>query len=160
MGGHPYWYVVPYESDINAALQKLRQREFEAGRYSPVIAVPKFPIGPDSPSPGRQHASIEEAILSTEGEGTRSILDMVNGVLPNPYRLDPDQRDMDGRFLGVSPLAERDLIDLFGDAKPSRQVVVENRAFWNHIDRGTAIYVVLHSNGEPHEIFFVGYSLD
>jgi hypothetical protein len=37
MGGHPYWYIVPYESDIDAALHKLKQREFEAGRYNPVI---------------------------------------------------------------------------------------------------------------------------
>ena len=37
MGGHPCYYVVPYENDINHALQALRQREFEAGRYNPVV---------------------------------------------------------------------------------------------------------------------------
>jgi hypothetical protein len=33
MGGHIYYYAVPYESDINKALQSLRMREFEAVNY-------------------------------------------------------------------------------------------------------------------------------
>ncbi len=32
MGGHCYYYFVPYEEDINSALQTLRKQEFEAGR--------------------------------------------------------------------------------------------------------------------------------
>jgi len=40
MGGHPYFYSVPYDPDENAALQRLRQREFFAGRYNPVIPFP------------------------------------------------------------------------------------------------------------------------
>jgi hypothetical protein len=32
LGGHPWFYFVEYEPDIDAALQKLRQREFDAGR--------------------------------------------------------------------------------------------------------------------------------
>jgi hypothetical protein len=37
MGAHAYWYFVPYERDIDAALQKLRVREFQAGRYNPTM---------------------------------------------------------------------------------------------------------------------------
>ena len=37
MGGHPWFYFVAYQSDINIALQNLRRREFEAGRYNPVM---------------------------------------------------------------------------------------------------------------------------
>jgi hypothetical protein len=154
MGGHPYWYVVPYKNDIDAALQKLRRREFEAGRYNPVIRFLEFPIGPNSPSPGRQHASIEEAIESTDADGTRSILDMMRGVLPSPFNLD------EGPYAGVSPLAAADLVELFGDAHPSRQAVENCRALWDRLDRGTTIYVVLYSNGQPHEIFFAGISFD
>src|SRR5262245_31674677 len=106
MGGHPYWYVVPYESDIDAALQKLRQREFEAGRYNPVLRLLEFPIGPNSPSPGPQHASIEEVLETMNEDGTRSILDMMR-VSPAPF--DPSEMS----FMTVSPLAERVLIDLF-----------------------------------------------
>jgi hypothetical protein len=31
MGAHPYWYFTEYDLNIEAALQKLRRREFEAG---------------------------------------------------------------------------------------------------------------------------------
>jgi hypothetical protein len=54
MGSSPYWYFVPYEEDRNAALQKLREREFLAGRYNPVIDFPEFPID-EKTSPGKQH---------------------------------------------------------------------------------------------------------
>jgi hypothetical protein len=161
MGGHPYWYVVPYESDIDAALQRLKQREFEAGRYNPVIRFLEFPIGPNSPSPGRQHASIEEAIEATEADGTRSILDTMRGVLPVPYKTDPDPTNMDDLpFAGVSPLSEADRIAFFGDVRPSREAVENSDALWHHLQRGTAIYVVLFANGEPHEIYFAGISFD
>jgi hypothetical protein len=33
-------------SPIETALKSLRRREFEAGRYNPVIAFPEFPIRP------------------------------------------------------------------------------------------------------------------
>ncbi|HEX5999051.1 MAG TPA: hypothetical protein VFZ16_06610 [Hyphomicrobiaceae bacterium] len=164
MGGHPYWYVVPYESDIDAALQKLKQREFEAGRYNPVISFLEFPIGPDSPAPGRQHASIDDALAGTDADGTRSILDTVRGVLPNPYNTDQDLSGMDVPIAGVSPLAEPDLVELFGSARPSRETVereiAESPAFWERLMRGTAVYVVLHADSEPREIFFAGISFD
>jgi hypothetical protein len=37
MGGHAWFYFVDYEPDINAALRKLREREFRAGRYNPAV---------------------------------------------------------------------------------------------------------------------------
>jgi hypothetical protein len=40
MGTEPYWYFVEYQSDIDGALQELRKREFEAGRYNPVMDRP------------------------------------------------------------------------------------------------------------------------
>jgi hypothetical protein len=59
MGSTPYCYTVPYENDYNTALQKLREREFEAGRYNPVVPFPDFPLDKDSESPGKKHSSIE-----------------------------------------------------------------------------------------------------
>ena len=57
MGGEPWFYFVPYQADVNSALQALRQREFRAGRYNPVMPMPEFPVDADA-------------------DGTRSILDM------------------------------------------------------------------------------------
>ncbi len=76
MGAHPYWYTVPYQSDLNLALQALRDREFRAGRYNPVMPFPKFPVTPTSPAPGAQHATIDAALDATDADGTRSILDI------------------------------------------------------------------------------------
>jgi hypothetical protein len=61
MGGSPYWYFVAYEKDVNNALQTLREREFEAGRYHPVLRFPAFPVTESSPRPGAQHRSIKAA---------------------------------------------------------------------------------------------------
>ena len=35
MGAHPYWYFVKYQSNLQKALDELRDREFKAGRYNP-----------------------------------------------------------------------------------------------------------------------------
>ena len=76
MGAHPYWYVVKYRPDIEAALQELREGEFQAGRYNPVIPFPEFPLGPNPPAPGAQHATIAEAFEDADADGTRSIIDL------------------------------------------------------------------------------------
>ncbi len=69
MGGEPWYYFVPYQADINKALQELRQREFKAGCYNPVI-----PFQPHLARPGRaQHASIEAALEAADADGTRYI---------------------------------------------------------------------------------------
>jgi len=38
MGADFYGYYVPYQEDRNKALQELRLREFEAGRYRAALA--------------------------------------------------------------------------------------------------------------------------
>src|SRR5262245_60329849 len=110
MGAHPYYYFVEYQPDIDAALQDLRQREFEAGRYHPAQPFLRFPIRPDSPAPGPKHDSIYEAIEDAAEEGTRSILD-IESVSDWP---DP----------GVaSPLSEQDLARHFGTQEPTKEMV-------------------------------------
>ena len=77
MGGHCYSYFVPYQTDIGSALQTLRQREFQAGRYNPVIHFPfDGAVSLTTQSPGAKHRSIEDALEASDADGTRSILDM------------------------------------------------------------------------------------
>src|ERR1051326_8945471 len=98
MGGQPWIYWVPYQPDINLALHSLRQREFAAGRYNPVIAFPKFP---GTAASGPRHSSIEEALEASNESGTRSILDMRSiGSTPG-YGI-------------VTPIPSCRLIELFG----------------------------------------------
>jgi hypothetical protein len=153
MGANPYWYFVPYEADLDAALQKLRQREFQAGRYNPVTPFQRFPIDLSAPGPGAKHASIEQVMEQCDESGTRSILDIAQ-VAPAPF----DGTGM--LYFTAFPLGPSDAEDLFGTSKPTRGQVETNQRMWDRIERGSAIYTVIFDKGEPHEIFFGGYSFD
>ncbi len=147
MGAHAYWYVVKYNPDVEAALRELREREFAAGRYNPVMPFIPFPIGPNSPAPGAQHDSIEEAMEDSDADGTRSILDL-------------DRVGDEPDFGVVTPLGDEVLLDLFGTTTPTREMVEQNDDFFEDIDRGHGIYIVLYRDGTPDELFFAGYSYD
>lgn len=147
MGAHRYWYTVPYQPDINSALQALRTREFEAGRYNPVTPFPEFPITTASPAPGRAHDSIESALASSEAGGTRSILDI---------RSIADEPD----FFVAAPLCEDTLQATYGTTRPTRDLVDANMAVISHVNRGHAVYVIIYGNEAPLEILFAGYSFD
>ena len=147
MGAHPFWYTVKYDPDTNAALQQLRQREFRAGRYNPVMPFPDFPVTPMSPAPGAQHSSIEEAMEDSDADGTRSILDIMR------VGFEPD-------FCTAVPLADDVLLALYGTTRPTRPAVEANMDFLEDIERGQAVYVTLYRDDKPHELLFVGYSFD
>jgi hypothetical protein len=67
MGGHPYWYFVPHKNDVQEALSELRDREFKAGRYNPVIRFIKFSEPAFSrQTPGPKHKTIDAAIRASE----------------------------------------------------------------------------------------------
>jgi hypothetical protein len=147
MGGHPYWYVVPYQSNLQAALDDLRQREFKAGRYNPVTPFPDFPVEPDSPAPGAGHRTIDDALEDSDADGTRSILDIMRiGDSPD--------------YSTASPIDDESLEEFFGTTRPTREMVEDNMDFLDDIERGQAAYVILYANDKPSEILFAGYSFD
>jgi hypothetical protein len=168
MGAHPYFYFTPYQKDIDAALQALREQEFKAGRYDPALstATPpvfafqlRFPPDETWPRPGAQHASIEEAMEAGDASGTGSILDIAQ-ITP-----DPD-------YAAACALSDDTLVAIFGTSQPNRSlledVLIKHGSsasgavdeFWESIDRGQARYIVVYADGGPDEIFFVGYSWD
>lgn len=147
MGAHPYWYYVPYQKDINRALQELRRREFEAGRYNPVVRFPKFPVDTRFASLGAQHESIEEAMAAADTDGTRSILDIESVE---------DERD----FGVAAPLDEETLEAFFETREPAHEAIEENMDFLEEIERGHCVYIIVYKDGQPDEIFFAGYSFD
>lgn len=152
MGASLYWYAVPYEADINAALQKLRQREFQAGRYNPVTPFPEFPVGPESPSPGAGHKSYEDALAASDADGTRSILDLQGVSLEPGLSPWPDMM--------VHPLSDGQLAEYFGTATPDVETILHSHRFLDGISRGSGVYIVLKKDGKPSEILFAGYSMD
>ena len=147
MGGEPYYYFVPYEPDINQALQKLRVKEFEAGRYNPVIHFLDFPIGPSSPAPGKKHASIRKALEDSEADGTRSILDI-------------ERVGTRADFGVANALPPERPVELYETDKPTRAMVEQNMDFFEEIERGHGIYFIVYEGDKPSEIFFAGYSYD
>jgi hypothetical protein len=147
MGAHPWFYFVDHQPNVGDALQSLRQREFKAGRYNPVIDFPEFPVDAGSPSPGAQHASIEEAMEDADADGTRSILDM-EGISDTPD------------YGAVTPLPKETLFDLFGTDKPTREMVESNYDLLEEIERGQGVYIIVYEDEKPSEIFFAGYSYD
>lgn len=147
MGAHPYYYFVKYQPDVEAALQELRQREFEAGRYNPAQPFPRFPIRPDSPAPGAEHYSIGAAREAAAEDGTRSILDIES------IAEDPD-------FCVAAPLPEEALEEYFDTVQPTKEMISRNMEFLESIERGQCIYISVYENGRPSELFFAGYSFD
>jgi hypothetical protein len=147
MGGVPWFYFVEYQPDIELALQALRKREFAAGRYHPVVKFPEFPVTTSSPAPGANHGSIEEALGASREDGTRSVLDMKRVGKKPDYSV-------------VTALPAQRLRDLYGTDRPSRAMVEENMDFFEDIERGHGIYIIVYQNDQPSELFFAGYSYD
>jgi hypothetical protein len=147
MGAEPYFYTVKYQPDIKAALQELREREFRAGRYNPVIPFLNFPIGPNSPAPGARHASMAAAFNAAGADGTRSIIDLAH-ISEEP------------EMGAVTPLTDDELEELFGTTHPTRAMVEENYDIWERLDRFQGVYIILYKDDQPDEIYFAGYSCD
>ena len=147
MGAEPWCYFVPYRPDIGNALQELRQREFEAGRYNPVQQLPEFPPDLSAPDPGAAHATIQEAFEASGADGTRSIIDMDRtGETPD---------------YGVMTQMPEDLVfELFGTPQPTREVIEDAGAVASVMERGQGMYTIVYRDGRPAEILFVGMSYD
>jgi hypothetical protein len=132
MGAEPWDYFVPYEEDVQEALEKLRQREFRAGRYRGSEYHP---------------ATIEEVLENMDEDGTASILDITH------IAEEPD-------FFAVTPLPSEELVRLFGTDQPTREMIERDMDFYEDINRGQGVYIIAYKDGKPSEIFFGGYSFD
>ena len=146
MGGHPWWYMVPYENDVAKSLETLRQREFKAGRYNPAEDFPRFPVDVNH-APGCQHSSIEDAREDSDADGTRSILDVSH------VRDEPD-------YDAVAPFNDDELMDFFGTTQPTAQEIEDCDELFEQLERGQGRYVIVYENDQPAQVYFAGYSYD
>jgi hypothetical protein len=147
MGAEPYFYFVKYQADLDRALQELRRREFQAGRYFPAMEHLRFPVDASSAAPGARHASIEEAFEDADADGTRSILDL-------------SKISQEPEFGAVTPLPASVIKQYFGTTEPTREMIERNMDFFDDLDRGHGASIVVFKDGRPSEIFFAGYSYD
>lgn len=180
MGGVPWMYFVPYERDVQDALDRLKAREFHAGRYYPVIDTVPYLLDDAGPTPGAAHPSIEAARAAAAETGTRSILDMdrVATESRSPGSLHTLLMAMGARMVEggeafsedelqsamgfgvITPVSRETLRRLYGTDTPTRAMVTEAHDFLEGVERGTGVYVVVHDGAAPTDICFAGYSFD
>ena len=132
MGAEPYEYFVPYDRNIQAALEKLRAEVFQSGEFNGAE------MGPATP---------EEALEMADADGTASILD-IQRITDHPD------------YFCAAPLSPKELTQYFGTDRPTRVDVQQSDEFWDSLDRGQARYVVLYEDEQPKELYFAGYSFD
>jgi hypothetical protein len=154
MGTQAWFYVVPSEENLLDALDKLREREFRAGRYFPARWELEFSLGdgttPQAPTTDSvpAHASIEEARKAAAEDGTKSILDV-------------DRISETADWGAASPVDDDDLESCFGSTTPERETLGEGFPFLlETLGRGEARYLLLYEHGAPAAIVFVGLSYD
>lgn len=146
MGAIPWAYFVPYEEDIELALEKLKNREFAAGRFYPAMTQHQVLIEETAPGAVSSYKTIEEAIEAAGETGTRSILDMW-GV-------------SDGsEIVTVSPIDEETLMDLYDTTEPTKEMLSDLQIL-DQLDRLRGSYSIAYEQGVPTQILFVGYSAD
>jgi hypothetical protein len=135
------------EADADRALQRLRGREFEAGRYSPVVRFSDFPLTSASPHPGAKHRSIQAAVEATAEDGTRSILDIRSVATRADYGV-------------AAPLPKKVLESVYGTPSSTHEMIEANMEFLKDIERGQCVYFAIYKDGVRQELFFAGYSYD
>ncbi len=129
-------YYVPYQQDIEKALQDLREQVFRTGQYQRW--------------PDVQGATIDEVVAESGYSGTHSILD-IERVSPLPA------------LQAVSPLSAERLQEVFETDKPTRQMVedmIEDDELEELNPRYQGIYIIVYKSDQPDTICFVGYSGD
>jgi len=151
MGGEPWKCRAPWQADIANVLADARARVFRDKLYKPV--------------PGRTFEALEalddffmsepefddDGAWTGEGaeSGTCSILD----IRAVAAQVEP----------GVTaPLADAELVTLFGSSQPAAAELTAEREseLYDRLTRGDSLYVVLHEAGKPSEVVFYGYSWD
>ena len=147
-------YFVPYEADIAAALQRLREDVFARGDYATAdspIALGDLLFIPPPSQPETKPATIEELLERQEEMCTHCILDMTS-ISPTP------------KPKAISPFPESLLEDYFGSKTPSPaqiQEVYEFGSLEKFVNkRWRGIYIVAYFDGKPSDIFFAGCSGD
>lgn len=147
MGSSVWTYIVPFNPDLLAVVQTLRQQIFDAADY--------YYLPGDDGLP----ATIDELLADpwVRDSGTHCILDIVEVI-------DADGEDRDGT---LRPLRPDELVSHFGSVRPTRADV--DRAFartgtdalWKAGRWWSGYAAVIHDHGgTPTELTIWGYSGD
>jgi hypothetical protein len=158
MGGQYWNYFVPYEDDVGAALQKLRNETFRSGQYTHSRAMLSPQDLEENPELAeeitqlKEPKTIEELLEQKEESGTNSILDITHVSDTRAY-------------CAVTPMPAQPLRDLFGTDKPTHEMVEARRylELAEHpltCEKWMGVYFTIYRDGKPDQIFFAGVSGD
>jgi hypothetical protein len=148
MGAVPWYYFVPYQPDLNKALEELKLRVFQSGEYNPVTPFP-FRRLADPPvlDKSKWPQTIEAARIAAEADGTRSILDMDTVAERKHYGV-------------VVPLTPAEMLELYSTERPTKGMIEDGLQAFSDVGRGHGICVIVFEADTPSEILFFGYSYD
>jgi hypothetical protein len=172
LGASGWRHFVPYQEDIEAALQQLRHTVFASGDYYRVDHSEYRSMTEDDMRMRlsdlddevrdiilddwrqikrlKEPSTIEDLLGWNRESGTHSVLDMTR-VTAEP------------EFGTVSPLSADEIREHFGTLQPSHQQVedwLENDGTSSVRSRWTGLYVIVYESGNPTEICFAGFSGD
>lgn len=173
MGASSWAYFVPYQPNIEQALQELRQSVFESGAYYKAsefqerIARQLFAAGQLT---NAQLAMQLEEIADTVRPKPKTIEELIDQLN------EADDQDMTHSIIDIehvsdeaddtfraSPLSAEQHEDVLGTARPTRALLEKNEiqsALFNLVERGCAYYLIVYADDQPHELFFVGVTGD
>lgn len=147
MGASGWDYYVPYQEDLNAALQQLRHEVFEAGDYYWVNGGDWRPEEEREPLPRSLEELWDDELV--QETGTHSVLDVFRVLEP----------DEPADYSTVKPVTAEEARELLGTGKLTRAHVKDFDVFPR--SRWIGRCAVLHDDGgNPQEIHFWGHSGD
>jgi hypothetical protein len=148
VGASGWDYYVPYQPDLQAALQELRRRVLDSGDYWWAVPYEIGKSAADFPNRPKTEAELWAAEVVQES-GTHSILDMSRVV----------GADEEPGFGTVQPVTEAEAVEQVGVATLTRAHVDALQPLAEQ--RWSGRCAVLHdASGEPSEIYFWGASGD
>jgi hypothetical protein len=177
MGASGWYYFVPYQPDIQAALDTLRQQVFENRDYH--LRRPYWLEIKDDEAYikelfafwheekwneeraqeirdelarfralGDKPKTIAEAIEWNAEDGTHSILDI-------------DRISDHVELFAIAPLSSSELIEIFGTERPTHEMIIEYEDIVMDLRRNAeGTYIIIYKDDQPDEIFFAGFSGD
>lgn len=179
MGASGWSYFVPYQPDLQQALDDLRERVFQRGDY--YLAPPLWQDIEDDEAYVESIAAVCDASMRDEmrdrtyqwleemralgdepstiealqrwngEEGTHSILDIT--------RTSDDPATTD--IMVAAPLFDDTLDAILGTTKPTHAEVEAHEAeLMDQRPRYVATYIIVYQDDQPAEIFFAGFSGD
>jgi hypothetical protein len=183
MGATGWNYFVPFEENVEAVLQRLRQQVFKEGKYGSDILAPDRmkavfeQMLARSPNPEQTRKQMEEAM-----EKLAQLRQRMPPEPPKPSTIEEllEQRAENGThsiidiqrisdvpdFAAVSPMPDQRLREIFGTDRPMRTMVESKLGDRELVEdplvseRWQGVYFTIYRDGKPDEICFMGTSGD